>query len=278
MKWENFLAGSSSQMVGATKDSKAGLAENETSKIDPFTSSRPPVGPSSGGHDYYQVSGTHRSSQSFDHESPSSLDTRSASSQPQERQKDVKKGSSKRKRGDSSISHEPQNENPQQPDSRNSVGNPRKGKMNKVESPGSFSVKGGEHSNFNMVPSGGQTEHFSSLSGNMSSILRVKQEAQNITEKPFDSTNISNSMSRAPNSKFPEEVEVSSSGQQQGSSLSSPNDILAMRGVWNQNRPGFPFERSQVPRFPGNMMTETPMQQPTVSSLGASKDLINNVK
>lgn len=255
------------------KDSKAGLAENEMSKIEPFTSSRPPVVPSGAGHDYYQASGTHRSSQSFDHESPSSLDTRSANSQSQERQKDGKKASTKRKRGDSSISHEPQNENPQQLDSRNSVVNPRKGKMNKVDAPGGFSVKGAEQSNFNMVPSGGQMEHFSSLSGNMSSILRVKQEGQNVTEKPLDSANVSNSVPRASNSKFPEEVEVSASGQQQGNSLSSANGVLASRGTWNQNRAGFPFERSQVPRFPGNMMTETPMQQPTVSSLGASKDL-----
>lgn len=258
------------------KDSKAGLAENEMSKIDPFTSSRPPVGPSGAGHDYYQAAGTHRSSQSFDHESPSSLDTRSANSQSQERQKDGKKASTKRKRGDSSISHEPQNENPQQIDSRNSVVNPRKGKVNKVDAAGGFSVKGAEHSN--MVPSGGQMEHFSSLSGNMSSIFRVKQEGQNVTEKPLDLANVSNSVPRASNSKCPEEVEVSSSGQQQGNSLSSANDVLASRGMWNQNRAGFPFERSQVPRFPGNMMTETSMQQSTVSSLGASKDITVSVK
>ncbi|TXG73009.1 hypothetical protein EZV62_001588 [Acer yangbiense] len=272
-------AGSTSQVVGVAKDSKVGVPENEISKIDPFTSSRPPVGPSSAGHDYYQVSGTQRSSQSFDHESPSSLDTRSANSQSQERQKEVKKATTKRKRSDSSTPLEAQNENPQQLDIRNPVGSLRKGKMNKVESPGSFSVKGGDHSNFNMVPSSGQMEHFSSLPGNMSSILRAKLEGQNVTEKPHDSTNLNNSLSRAPNLKFPEEVEVSSShnssGQQQGSSLHSTNDILASRGVWNQNRVGFPFERTQVPRFPsnavpGNMTTETSMQHPTVSSLGAS--------
>ncbi|KAJ0092543.1 hypothetical protein Patl1_25558 [Pistacia atlantica] len=128
-----------------------------------------------------------------------------------------------------------------------------------------------------MIPSGGQMEHFSSLSGNMSSVLRVKQEGQNVTEKPMDSANISNSLSRASASKFPEEVEVSSShntsGQQQGSSLPSTNDILASRGVWN--RAGFPFERSHVPKFssnvvPSNMMSESAMQHPTVSSLGGS--------
>ncbi|KAJ0092542.1 hypothetical protein Patl1_25559 [Pistacia atlantica] len=131
-------AGSSSQVVGVAKDPKMGLTENEMSKIDPFTSSRPPVGPNTAGHDYYQASGTHRSSQSFDHESPSSLDTRSANSQSQERQKDGKKAATKRKRGDSSIPVESQNENPQQHDSRNPVVNARRGKMNKVESPGGF--------------------------------------------------------------------------------------------------------------------------------------------
>ncbi|XP_044499967.1 chromatin structure-remodeling complex protein SYD-like isoform X2 [Mangifera indica] len=270
-------AGSSSQAVGVSKDPKMGLTENEMSKIDPFTSNRQPVGPNAAGHDYYQASGTHRSSQSFDHESPSSLDTRSANSQSQERQKDGKKPTTKRKRGDSSIPVELQNENSQQHDSWNPVVNARRGKMNKVESPGGFSVKGGELSNFNMIPSGGQMEHFSSLSGNLSSVLRVKQEGQNASEKPMDSANISNSLSRASASKFPEEVEVSSShntsGQQQGSSLPSTNDIFASRGVWN--RAGFPFERSHVPKFssnvlPSNMMSESAMQHPTVSSHGGS--------
>ncbi|KAK9933306.1 hypothetical protein M0R45_020507 [Rubus argutus] len=75
----------SSQVTGVAKDSNPGLAENEVSKMDPFSSSRPPVGPISTRHDYYQGSATHRSSQSFDHESPSSLDSRSANSQSQER-------------------------------------------------------------------------------------------------------------------------------------------------------------------------------------------------
>ncbi|KAJ6897927.1 chromatin structure-remodeling complex protein SYD-like isoform X2 [Populus alba x Populus x berolinensis] len=157
--------GGSSLAVGVGKDSKAGLAENEISKVDPSASSRPPAGPSSAGHDYYQGSGTQRSSQSFDHESPSSLDTRSANSQSQERganQKDGKKAVAKRKRGDSSLHSEMHVDNPQQLDPRNTIVNPRKGKMNKVDSPGSYAVRGGENTSFNKVPSSGQLEVSSS--------------------------------------------------------------------------------------------------------------------
>ncbi|CAK7332873.1 unnamed protein product [Dovyalis caffra] len=157
--------GGSSQAVGVVKDSKERLAENEISKIDPFASSRPPVGPSSAGHDYYQGSGTQRSSQSFDHESPSSLDTRSANSQSQDRganQKDSKKAAAKRKRGDSSLHSEMHGDNPQQLDPRNPMVNPRKVKMNKVDSTGGYPVRAGENTNFNKVPSSGQVEVSSS--------------------------------------------------------------------------------------------------------------------
>lgn len=148
-KWQYLYAGSS-HAVGVAKDSKVGLAENEISKIDPFASTRPPVGPSGAGagHDYYQGSGTHRSSQSFDHESPSSLDTRSANSQSQERgvnQKDGKKSAAKRKRGDSSFPSEPHIDNQPQLDSRNAVVNQRKAKTNKIDSPGGFSARGSEN-------------------------------------------------------------------------------------------------------------------------------------
>ncbi len=254
------------------------MAESEASKVDPFASNRPPVGPSSAGHDYYQGSLAHRSSQSFDHESPSSLDSRSANSQSQERQqKDGKKATTKRKRGDASLPMEQHIDNTQQLDTRNAVVNPRKGKMNKVEPPASLSVKGGERTNFNMAPSSGQMEHFASLSGSMRPTLRAKQEGQHTIERQLDSTNISSSMLRAPNLKFPEEVEVSSahnaSGQQQGGPLPS-HDI---RGVWNQNKTGLPFEKSQIPRFssnvPGNMTAEIPTQQSTAPSLGSGKDM-----
>ncbi|XP_061986239.1 chromatin structure-remodeling complex protein SYD-like isoform X2 [Populus nigra] len=158
--------GGSSQAVGVGKDSKAGSAENEISKIDTFPSSRPPVGPSTAGHDYYQGSGTQRSSQSFDHESPSSLDTRSANSQSQERgvnQKDGKKAAAKRKRVDSSLHSEMHGDNPQQLNPRNAIVNPRRGKMNKVDSPGGYPVRGGENTSFNKVPNSGQLEVSSSF-------------------------------------------------------------------------------------------------------------------
>ncbi|XP_011034240.1 PREDICTED: chromatin structure-remodeling complex protein SYD-like isoform X2 [Populus euphratica] len=158
--------GGSSQAVGVGKDSKAGPAENEISKIDTFASSRPPVGPSTAGHDYYQGSGTQRSSQSFDHESPSSLDTRSANSQSQERgvnQKDGKKAAAKRKRVDSSLHSEMHGDNPQQLNPRNTIVNPRRGKMNKVDSPGGYPVRGGENTSFNKVPNSGQLEVSSSF-------------------------------------------------------------------------------------------------------------------
>lgn len=172
---ENFYVGSSSAPCVA-KDSQAGLAENEMTKVDAFAPSRPPVGPSSAGHDMYLGSVSHKSGgKSFDHESPSSLDTRSANSQSQERrdsanwdkqvnQKDGKKSNSKRKRTDSSASIEPHLDNSNQIDARNIVSNQRKGKlMSKVESPGSFSAKSGENVNLSIVQSTGQTEHFPSM-------------------------------------------------------------------------------------------------------------------
>ncbi|XP_057957466.1 chromatin structure-remodeling complex protein SYD-like isoform X2 [Malania oleifera] len=142
------------QAVGVTKDSKFGMAENEMTKVDSFPSGRPPVGPSSSGHDIYQGSVSHRSGKSFDHESPSSLDTRSANSQSQERreatnwekqanQSDSKKARAKRKRADSSLASESQSDNPQQLDNRNIMGNPNKGKLMNMEPLGSFSIKGG---------------------------------------------------------------------------------------------------------------------------------------
>ncbi|XP_065863549.1 chromatin structure-remodeling complex protein SYD isoform X2 [Euphorbia lathyris] len=218
----------SSQAVGVAKDSKVGLAENEISKSDPFASGRPPVGPSGAGHDYYQGTGTHRSSQSFDHESPSSMDTRSANSQSQERgvtQKDSKKAAAaKRKRGESTIPSDPHMDNAQQLDARSSVVNQRKAKSNKIDSPGSFPARVTENTSFNMVPGGGQ-------------------------------------------------LEVSSSGQQQGGSFPSAHEIFSSKGAWNQSKTAMPLERSQVSRFSsnslsGNMMAEIPLQQSAASSLG----------
>ncbi|KAM1066671.1 hypothetical protein ACFX2B_021816 [Malus domestica] len=252
----------SSHAVGVAKDSKAGLTENEMSNMDTFSSSRPPVGPSSTGNDYYQGSATHRSSQSFDHESPSSLDSRSTNSQSQERRdankqvnrKDGKKPTTKRKREDTSMPMELHPENPKHLDTGNAAVTTRKGKINKAEPLAGFSSKGGENANFNIGPSGGQMEHFTSFSGSMRPLLRAKQEGQP-SEKQLDVTNTSNSMSRALSSNHPEEMEVSSThnalAQQQATSLTPTHDT---RGIWNQS----------------NISAEIPMQQSTSPSPGSS--------
>nr|KJB33147.1 hypothetical protein B456_006G257000 [Gossypium raimondii] len=239
----------SSQGVAVPKDSKAGLAQIEMPKFDPFSSGRQPVGPSIAGHDYYQGAGTHRSSQSLDHESPSSLDTRSANSQSQEKQmsqNDNKKAASKRKRGDPM---EPKFDTSQQLDSSNAPIDPRKGKMNKAEPSGS--------SNYNMVQSSVQMEHFPSLPGNIRSVLRGRQDGQNVTENLVDST--SNLMSHAPSSKYPEEVEDSSTqnapGLQQEGLLGAHENFPSGGGVWNQNKAGLAFDRSQLHRFSPNVVS-----------------------
>lgn len=88
------------------------MAENDTTRPDGFSSGRPPVVSTSIGNDPFQGSVSQRSAMSFDHESPSSMDTRSTNSFPQDRrepgweqqpiQKDHKRASIKRKRADSS--------------------------------------------------------------------------------------------------------------------------------------------------------------------------------
>lgn len=248
-------------------DSKSGMAEYE--RTNPQASSRPPVGPSAAGHDIYQGSISHPGSKSFDHESPSSYDTKSANSQSQERhdpaldkpnQDDSKKASSKRKRADSSSTTEPHIENSQQLDNINL--NARKGKMaNKVEPPRSLPVRGSEHSQFNMVQGSGQMEHIPPLPTSMRS------------------TNLASSMQQAANPKYREEIEVSSAHSalalQQGGSRLSPHDILNSRALWSQNRTGSSLENTQVPRFPsnavsGNSTAEMFMHQ-SIASLGSGE-------
>ncbi|CAL5423886.1 unnamed protein product [Camellia sinensis] len=233
----------SSQTAAIAKDSKAGMSESEVANSHP--SSRPPVGPSGAGHDIYQGSVSRLGTKSLDDESPSSFETRSANSQSQERhdtsnrdkanQNDGKKASSQRKTADSSSTAEPHIDNPQHVDTGNL--HARKGKsVNKVKPAGSLSVKGSERSHFNLVQGSGQMEHIPTLPSSMSS------------------TNITNSISQAANSKFPEEIEVSSSalGLQHGGSRLSTLDILSSRGLWNHNMTEFPLEKSQVSRFPSN--------------------------
>ncbi|KAL6966430.1 hypothetical protein U1Q18_032209 [Sarracenia purpurea var. burkii] len=234
----------SSQTAAMVKDSKSGIAENEMANS--HTSSRPPVGPSGAGHGIYQGSASHLSTKSLDHESPSSYDTRSANSQPQERhdatwekanQNDSKKATGKRKRADSSSTTEPHIENSQQLET--SSLNTKKGKLaNKAEPSGSFSVKGSEHSQLNLVQGSGQMERIPSLPNSMRS------------------SSITNLMPRAANSKYPEEIEVSSAhsagGLQQGGSRLPAHDILSPKGLWNQSRMGSSLEKSQLSRFPSN--------------------------
>ena len=147
----------SSLAVGVAKDSRVGLAETEMSKMDPFASSRPAVVPSGGASDYYQGSVVQRSGQSFDQGSPSSLDSKSANSHTQDRrdtanwdrqvnQKDSKKATTKRKRGDSSSPMELQADIPAQLDPHNTVVSARNGKMLKAEASDALPGKNGEHS------------------------------------------------------------------------------------------------------------------------------------
>ncbi|XP_017423795.1 chromatin structure-remodeling complex protein SYD isoform X2 [Vigna angularis] len=222
--------GSSSQPVNVTKDSRVGLVENEVSKMDPYASGRPPVAPSGGAPDYYQGSVAQRSGQSFDQGSPSSLDSRSANSQSQDKrdtanwdkqsnQKDGKKATTKRKRGDTSSPVELHVDSPQL-DPRNTGVSARKGKMTKAELSDGLPVKSGELTNFNMAPNSGQMENVSTLPGSMRTMLRANQEGHHSLAKQTDLTKIGNPMVRAPNSKYAEDSEVSSaliaSGKQQG--------------------------------------------------------------
>ncbi|KAL4298422.1 hypothetical protein GQ457_12G004980 [Hibiscus cannabinus] len=250
----------SSQGFAVPKDSKAGSVQIEMPRFDPFSSGRQPVGPSTAGHEYYQGAGTHRGSQSFDHESPSSLDKRSANSQLQDKQmsqSDGKKAATKRNRGDPV---EPKYDTSVQLDSRNVVIDPRKGKVNKAEPSGP--------ANYNIVQSSVKMEHFSSLPGNIRSVLRGRQDGQNVIENLGDLT--SNLMSHAPGSKYPEEVEDSSSqnapGQQQGGLLGAHENLPSRGSVWNQNKAGLAFDRSQLHRFSpnafsGNMTAEIASHQ-----------------
>ncbi|GFZ20673.1 P-loop containing nucleoside triphosphate hydrolases superfamily protein [Actinidia rufa] len=259
----------SSQAAAIARDSKPGISENEVANS--HTLSRPPVGPSNAAHDIYQGSVSHPTSKSLDHECPSSYDTRSANSQSQERhdaasekanQNDSKKTGGKRKRADLLSTSEAHIENSKQINTSNL--NARKGKLgNKVEAPGNLSVKGNEHSQFNMVQSSGQLERILSLPNSLRS------------------TNITNSMPWAANSKCPDEIEVSSAhsalGLQQGGPRLSTEEILSSRGgLWHQNKIGSSLEISPVPSLPsdagsGNSTAEMLMHQsPAPLGSGAS--------
>ncbi|XP_052198184.1 chromatin structure-remodeling complex protein SYD isoform X2 [Diospyros lotus] len=258
---------SSTQFAGSSlmgtipKDSKLGRTENEVASSP--ASSRPPVGPSSAGRDIFQGSVSHLRNKSFDHESPSSFETRSANSQSQERhdtsnwekanQNDSKKAGSKRKRADPPTATDSHIENPQKLDNRG-INSGRGNLVNKVEPSGTLSVKNSDNIQFNMVQGSSQMENIASLPSSMRS------------------SNVASLMSRGANSKYSEDVEVSSAhsalGLQQGGSQLPAQYGFNSRGLWNQNRVGFSLEKSQVPRFPSgagfaNSTAETLIHQST---------------
>lgn len=287
MVLDNITAGSSLRGAVATEASSS-LASSEQTKVDAYASNRPPVGPSSAGHDIYQGSVSHLNSKSLDHESPSSFNTRPVKSHSEEKRdslnwekankKDNKEGSSKRKRADPSLTSERQSGNLQPLDTSTCSSGMDK-VATKIDQHRSLSIHGGEHGHFNnTIQTSSQMEHMTSLNSAMRSVLRAKQETQHQAEKSLDSTNISNSLSRVPHSRHLEEMEVSSahnaSGRQQEGSLQSTNDALNSRGLWNQTKIGLPFEKSQVQKFPfhasgGDSSAETFMHQSVTSPLGS---------
>ncbi|XP_019102916.2 uncharacterized protein LOC104883506 isoform X5 [Beta vulgaris subsp. vulgaris] len=140
-----------SQSVRVVIDSKSGMAENDTTRPDGFSSGRPPVVSTSIGNDPFQGSVSQRSAMSFDHESPSSMDTRSTNSFPQDRrepgweqqpiQKDHKRASIKRKRADSSGITIP-DDTTHQPDTHSGMPDLRKERLTgKSEAGGTLPVE-----------------------------------------------------------------------------------------------------------------------------------------
>lgn len=138
-----------SQIGGAPQESKSGLIETDSFRTEAFSSGRLPAGPSSVANDTYPGSAPNRSAISFDHESPSSIDTRSADSTSHERldassweqqatKKDSRRSSAKRKRPVSSATDAHMGDS-HQLDAHNCVGDARKGKLfSKMGLPGPF--------------------------------------------------------------------------------------------------------------------------------------------
>ncbi|XP_043710846.1 chromatin structure-remodeling complex protein SYD-like isoform X2 [Telopea speciosissima] len=279
-KIKDDVYGGSSQGIGVLKESKAGFPENEMGRLEAIVPNRPSADPSRAenvGHDAYQGSASQRSGKSFDHESPSSLDTRSANSQErrdtakpdkQGHRKDTKKAGAKRKRADSTSAIEAHNDNHQPLDRPSIDSNVMKGKlMNKGDVEGSFTLKGGEH---NPVQSSGHINTLSSFSGGLGSIFTTKQENQSLMKGPGDKTKTTNSMGWAPTPKYPEEVEVSSAqgalGLPKGGMQLSRHEILRSGG-WNQNKVGLKTENSQGSMFPVNVVSSSSTAETSMSQL-----------
>ncbi|XP_023521814.1 chromatin structure-remodeling complex protein SYD-like, partial [Cucurbita pepo subsp. pepo] len=233
-------AGSSS-VVGTAKDSKMGISGSDT-RSGSLAPSKPPVAPSSTDHDYYQGPATHRSGQSFDQGSPSSLDSRSANSQSQEKHdsvswdkqlndKDGKKGTKKRKKVDTSVM-EPSSDDTHQLDSRNPSVNPRNVKTNRLEPP-AYLVKGGN-------------------------IEQVKHGLTKAAEKAIDpqmySVNRGDGISTSGEKVLESELPISST--------SSVDAAKMIQGAWRNSGPEMSMLRNPVSREAGKL----PVSQVPTSS------------
>ncbi|XP_022939074.1 chromatin structure-remodeling complex protein SYD-like isoform X3 [Cucurbita moschata] len=233
-------AGSSS-VVGTAKDSKMGISGSDT-RSGSLAPSKPPVAPSSTDHDYYQGPATHRSGQSFDQGSPSSLDSRSANSQSQEKHdsvswdkqlndKDGKKGTKKRKKVDTSVM-EPSSDDTHQLDSRNLSVNPRNVKTNRVEPP-AYLVKGG---NIEQVKHG------------------LTKAAEKAIDPPMYSVNRGGGISTSGEKVLESELPISST--------SSVDAAKMIQGAWRNNGPEMSMLRNPVSREAGKL----PVSQVPTSS------------
>jgi len=238
------------QTYGMLKDSKGFTGAADMSRHDVHISNRPPVGVSrmdSMGIDVHQGSVSQRSSKSSDHESPASVpmeDTKSTNSQDRQdnvksdnqmNKRDNKKTAAKRKRADSKGTADVHS---QRSDAQGTGSNSRKGnKTNKGGVQSKFAVRGGDHSQINPSQHSGHIENMSPLSSGAGQLLRAKQEGN------------PNLFSATPNTKLPEEGEVSSGNSMFGSpkgGLQPPKSIMpGSTYVWNQNKFTMPLRNSQ---------------------------------
>lgn len=238
------------QNYGMPKDSKGFIGATDMARHDMHIPSRPPVGLSrmdSMGIDVHQGSMSQKSSKSSDHESPASVpmeDTRSANSQDRQdsvksdnqmNKKNNKKTAAKRKRADSKGTADVHS---QQSDAQSTGSNSRKGKqMIKGGSQGQFAIRGGDHSPLNPSQHSGHLENMSLLSSGAGQLFRANQESNPIL------------FSATPNSKLPEEGEVSSEhsmfGLQNGGFQPTKSNMPGSTYAWNQNKFSIPLGNPQ---------------------------------
>lgn len=238
------------QNYGMLKDSKGFIGAPDMGRRDMHAPSRPPVGLNrmdSMGIDVHQGSMSQRSSKSSDHESPASVpmeDTRSANSQDKQdsvksdnqmNKKGNKKTAAKRKRADSKGTADVHS---QQSDAQSGGSNSRKGKQtNKGGVQSQFAVRGGDQSPANPSHYSGHSDNMPPLSSGSGQVFRTKQ---GVNPHLFSAT---------PNSKLPEEGEVSSGssmfGLQKGGRQLPKSNMSGPPYVWNQNKLGMPVGNSQ---------------------------------